>query len=117
MIGIQSHENIDIVMTSPPYSNILPILKNAFILAKYYITMKLPIYFLFPGPTNNEQRDFLIKSPPTSIIPIPRAFLHEHYKLNMDEAWFVWSVNSLNNVLSLHRHNNRLFSNLHTRYR
>ena len=84
--------HIDIIMTSPPYSLAVPIIRNALSIASRLVVMKLPLNFICPGPRCSERIEFLKVHPPSSIIPLSRSVNKEFYSLNMDEAWFVWCV-------------------------
>ena len=90
---------IDIIITSPPYSSTVKIISNALQLARQYTIAKLPLNFLVAGPQCHEKRQFLQSSPPTSIIPLSRSDNSEYYRINMDEAWFVWKNDNEKNLL------------------
>lgn len=84
--------NIDVIITSPPFSLAIPILLNAFCIATSLVAMKLPMQFLCPGPTCLERREFLVSHPPSAIIPLSRCDNREFYNISIDEAWFVWLI-------------------------
>jgi hypothetical protein len=89
---LQSTTDIDVIITSPPFSLAIPILLNAFHIATSLVAMKLSMQFLCPGPTCVERREFLISHPPSAIIPLSRSDNREFYDISIDEGWFVWLI-------------------------
>jgi hypothetical protein len=83
---------IDYVITSPPYSLQVPILRNALHLAKHLVAAKLPLDFLAPGPQTTDRRAVLVAHPPDAVIPLTHGECNEFYTVRMTEAWFVWTI-------------------------
>ena len=82
------------VVTSPPYSQMIPILRIALQLATHYVIMKLPLSLMIVGPLQEERRNFWRQYPQHCLIPVPRGSRSNGHKLNFDEAWFVWALGS-----------------------
>ena len=88
---------MDIIITSPPYASIVPILDNALTIAKAFVAMKLPFSFL-----STERDRWLKEHPPTAMIALSRKECTQFYAINVDEVWVIWAKDEriiLNNFL------------------
>lgn len=91
--GIGNHDIIRCVITSPPYSQIIPILRNALALATHYVIMKLPLSFMIVGPFQEDRRCFWAEFPQDCIVPLSRSVACRGREVKCDEAWYIWCVN------------------------
>ena len=77
---------MDIIITSPPYAHIVPILDNALAIATAFVAMKLPYSFLA------DNRDGWLKDqPPSAMIALSRKECREFYSVNINEVWLIWA--------------------------
>jgi hypothetical protein len=88
--GRSDGDGIDYIISSPPYDNAVPIIRNALSLARVLVAMKLPVNFICAGPTLTSRRQLLAQHPPSGIIPMCQADNNQLYKTRTDEAWFIW---------------------------
>lgn len=78
----------DWVITSPPYSDAFPFVKNACLIAKVGVAFKLRVAFLEPIPARAQ---WLRENPPSKMIVLRRA-TYRGKRAAAIEAWFIWRV-------------------------
>ena len=83
-----AHLNIDVVITSPPYS----LLKDEFLyelvsLTSKWLILKVPFQFIIP---TNFRRNFLLTTPPDCIIPLCPSYSNYTGNLDIYECWTIW---------------------------
>ena len=85
---IEDRHCLDWIVTSPPYTNALIILKNAIQIATVGVAFKLRLNFLKPIPSRAQ---WLKKHPPSSVIVLSRATYRGRQASGV-KAWLVWNV-------------------------
>ncbi|CAM9246709.1 unnamed protein product, partial [Laminaria digitata] len=77
---------IDWIVTSPPYSDVLGILKQALRISRVGVAFKLRLGFLEPTQSRGS---WFRENPPDTVVVLPRA-TYRGRKCCSVEAWFVW---------------------------
>ena len=85
---MEGRHRLDGMVTSPPYTNALVILKNAIQIATVGIAFKLRLNFLEPIPSRAQ---WLIENPPSCVIVLSRATYRGRQASGV-KAWLVWKV-------------------------
>lgn len=76
----------DWIVTSPPYSDVLGILKQALWISRVGVAFKLRLGFLEPTQSRGS---WFRENPPDTVVVPPRA-TYRGRKCCSVEAWFVW---------------------------
>jgi hypothetical protein len=80
----------DWVITNPPFSSALPIVRNALQSTSRGVAMLLRLSFLEP---TNDRCDWLKANPPTRIIVLPRtSFTGDGKTDSVTCAWMIWDL-------------------------
>jgi hypothetical protein len=80
----------DWIVTSPPYSHAVPIVKHALQAAAHGVALKVRLSFLEPC---RDRVGLLQQHPPTAVMYLPRINYRRVIRDRMSEAWLIWVKN------------------------